>query len=81
MIQSSSSPSTKYQEDNQQSTLEKIAPSTDLIHQNLNQTQFTAMGNFITNYIGEISIETAGLELMKEGLEPSPFNNNKKIST
>ena len=30
-----------------------------------NQKRFTAMGNFITNYGGEISTETAGLELIK----------------
>ena len=30
-----------------------------------NRTWFTAMGNFITDYKGEISIETAGLELIK----------------
>ena len=30
-----------------------------------NQTQFTAMGNFITDYTGEISTKTAGLEHIK----------------
>ena len=30
-----------------------------------NRTQFTAIGNFITDYKGEISTETAGLELIK----------------
>ena len=30
-----------------------------------NRTRFTAMGNFITDYTGEISTQTAGLELIK----------------
>ena len=30
-----------------------------------NRTRFTAMGNFITDYTGEISTETAGLELIR----------------
>ena len=30
-----------------------------------NQTRFIAMGNFITDYGGEISTETAGLKLIK----------------
>ena len=34
-----------------------------------NQTRFTAMGNFITNYTGEISNKTAGLELIKMHVE------------
>ena len=30
-----------------------------------NRLRFTAMGNFITDYTGKISTETAGLELIK----------------
>ena len=30
-----------------------------------NRTRFTAMGYFITDYTGEISTQTAGLELIK----------------
>ena len=46
-----------------------------------NRTRFTAMGNFITDYIGENSTKTAGLEHIKIHWNSVPSNKKVKYMT